>query len=481
MAVGRTGSKHPVKIFANIFISFIGAGVLGLPFAFKEAGILEGIFVMATIGIISVKAMLLLIDCKYKLISEYRLPRNEKAKVETSPKKVHETDAKEDGLLSLQVAKQEFVNLITEEEVNKEEDPGHDLSYGDVGFYAIGYHGRLLVDLAIVISQTGFCCAYLIFITENLSDYMRSMKLIHWLLILLPPICFMTLLRHLGSLAMTSLMAQCSNLLAFAVVFWFDFEHFEHVEIHPKKMSIVGLPFFICIAIYCYEGAGMILSLESSLAKEVRKQFKTYFIFTMFIVTFLYISFGSAGYLSFGPQTDEIITLNLPKGDSLDFAVIVKSLLCLALFFTYPVMMFPVMKILEGYLMSNPEKHIWRGNALRVIMVLITGMVVMVIPNFATLMALVGATCCTMLAFVLPGLFHMTIFKGSLTIYEVIIDWTLMFIGIVGAIIGTIDAFKRLSNAPSDEVVLPTNLTETVGHIVSNIMSNITTVKSASP
>jgi hypothetical protein len=30
------GSKSPVKIFANIFISFIGAGVLGLPFAFKE-------------------------------------------------------------------------------------------------------------------------------------------------------------------------------------------------------------------------------------------------------------------------------------------------------------------------------------------------------------------------------------------------------------------------------------------------------------
>ena len=32
------GSKSPVKIMANIFISFIGAGVLGLPFAFKEVG-----------------------------------------------------------------------------------------------------------------------------------------------------------------------------------------------------------------------------------------------------------------------------------------------------------------------------------------------------------------------------------------------------------------------------------------------------------
>lgn len=33
------GSKSPIKIFANIFISFIGAGVLGLPFAFKEVGV----------------------------------------------------------------------------------------------------------------------------------------------------------------------------------------------------------------------------------------------------------------------------------------------------------------------------------------------------------------------------------------------------------------------------------------------------------
>ena len=30
------GSKSPLKILANIFISFIGAGVLGLPYAFKE-------------------------------------------------------------------------------------------------------------------------------------------------------------------------------------------------------------------------------------------------------------------------------------------------------------------------------------------------------------------------------------------------------------------------------------------------------------
>ena len=32
------GTKSIPKVFGNIFISFIGAGVLGLPYAFKEVG-----------------------------------------------------------------------------------------------------------------------------------------------------------------------------------------------------------------------------------------------------------------------------------------------------------------------------------------------------------------------------------------------------------------------------------------------------------
>ena len=56
-----------VSLVANIFISFIGAGVLGLPYAFKEAGLLEGFLVMVFVSVCSVKSMLLLIDCKYKV------------------------------------------------------------------------------------------------------------------------------------------------------------------------------------------------------------------------------------------------------------------------------------------------------------------------------------------------------------------------------------------------------------------------------
>ena len=30
------GTDSKIKVFANIFISFIGAGILGLPYAFRE-------------------------------------------------------------------------------------------------------------------------------------------------------------------------------------------------------------------------------------------------------------------------------------------------------------------------------------------------------------------------------------------------------------------------------------------------------------
>ena len=62
-------SQDVIRVVANIFISFIGAGVLGLPYAFKQAGLFEGLLIMTLVAYCSVKAMLLLIDCKYKVVS----------------------------------------------------------------------------------------------------------------------------------------------------------------------------------------------------------------------------------------------------------------------------------------------------------------------------------------------------------------------------------------------------------------------------
>ena len=48
---------------------------------------------------------------------------------------------------------------------------------------------------------------------------------------------------------------------------------------------------------------------------------------------------------------------------------------------------------------------------LRTLLVLLTGLIMICVPDFSTIMALVGSSCCTLLAFILPGIFHWKLFK----------------------------------------------------------------------
>lgn len=326
-----------VKIVSNIFIAFIGSGVLGLPYAFKRSGLLEGAFVMAIVAYFSTRAMLLLIDCQYKVKSVLQhtsstaaneiqnLHNSKNASVAgngVSNKKgsgfgdvftgvtINE-DKKKDAIRQRECASEiDYSSQSSEDEEHpfvkvesnkrlisngqkngiKPEKTLHEsstiaheiITYSDVAFAAWGDIGRFIIDGSLVCAQVGFCCGYLIFITENLSNYFTSVQKTSWLVLLLPPLFFLTLIPDLRKLAIFSLMAQVSNLLAFAVVFWFDFEHLHLASVSKRKeISLKGFPFFFCVAVYCFEGAGMVLALEQSVPSDRRSQFKKYFVSTI--------------------------------------------------------------------------------------------------------------------------------------------------------------------------------------------------------
>jgi len=355
---GGSGTRDPVKIVANIFISFIGAGVLGLPYAFKRAGLLEGVLVMLLVSYFAIKAMLLIIDCKYKVLSV--LYQYENLTEELEEPRTQEKKRRSGGEKVKSVNGNTYVELKCSDVEDEEEEVGannnriaksargaHEIQYSDIGFAAFGVGGRAVIDFALLTSQIGFCCAYLIFISENLSTYIPSVAKESWLFLLLPPLFLLTLVKDISQFAVFSLFAQLSNIFAFTVVYWFDFQHLHLAQVHPQEFSLEGFPFYFSVAIYCFEGAGMILSLEESLATEIRDQFRSYFVRTILAITTLYITFGVAGYLSYGPETNEIITLNLPSNEGFNFAILVKICLCFSLFFTYPIMLFPVTSILE--------------------------------------------------------------------------------------------------------------------------------------
>ncbi|TKY58378.1 Amino acid transporter ANTL1 [Spatholobus suberectus] len=107
------------KTFANIFISIVGAGVLGLPYTFKKTGWLTGLLMIFLVAFLTYNCMMLLVHTRRKLESTVGSPR-----------------------------------------IN---------SFGDMGHAIGGPAGKLFIDAMIVLSQCGFCVGYLIFISTTLA------------------------------------------------------------------------------------------------------------------------------------------------------------------------------------------------------------------------------------------------------------------------------------------------------------------------
>ena len=170
-------------------------------------------------------------------------------------------------------------------------------------------------------------------------------------------------------------------------------------------------------------------------------------------ITTLYITFGASGYLSFGPETRDIITLNLSSDESttfIDFAALVKMFLCISLFFSYPIMLFPVTRMLQRKCsgINNQQSPIKTLQStlkplpmlIRFILVTLSGLIVCLVPNFSTLMNIIGAVFGTLLAFIMPGLCHYAIFRNNITRSDVIMDYMLVIIGCLGCVLGVIEA-----------------------------------------
>ena len=96
------------------------------------------------------------------------------------------------------------------------------------------------------------------------------------------------------------------------------------------------------------------------------------------------------------------------------------------------------------YLFFSFQEHKYFGMFIRLCCVTITGIVAILVPKFALVMSLIGATCCTFLAFIIPAVCHIMIFKETLTNSQRAWDYFLVAVGVIGCLTGTWDAVKKI-------------------------------------
>ncbi|KAG0603923.1 hypothetical protein M758_10G130800 [Ceratodon purpureus] len=400
-----TGQATVARTAGNIFISIVGAGVLGLPYTFRMSGWAVAASSVVGAACLTYYCMLLLVKCKDS------------------------------------IAKGGGIRVHT---------------YGDLGQMAYGATGRMTVDTLICISQIGCCVSYLIFLGQNVSSVVTGVttRSSDFIFIMIVFQILLATVRSLASLAPFSIFADVCNIAAMALVIKDDLRSPKGFqELHPYT-TLAAIPFAVGVAIYCFEGFGMTLTLEASMKRP--EKFPRILALSFTGITGLYLLFGFIGYLAFGDDTQDIITLNLPQDLTTQ---LVKVGLCIGLFFTYPVMMYPVHDIFEGKLLHSSwfQKNVLPSsklyalllNAVRGASVLATAILAVSVPGFGIFISLVGGTVCALLAFVLPSLFHMQLCGASASRQSVVVDVVLILCGVLFAAYSTYVGFATVFLTPS--------------------------------
>lgn len=388
------------KTFANVFIAVVGAGVLGLPYSFKRTGWIMGLMSLFFVAFLTHHCMMLLVYARRKLESS---------------------------------------------------DPMKKIpSFGDLGFIVCGSAGRLVVDVLIILAQAGFCVGYLLFIGNTMAHMINTptpTDLSPKILGLAPKSfyiwgCFpfqlgLNSIKTLTHLAPLSIFADVADLGAMGVVYIEDvllmMRGVNFSEL--KTFGNISLFFYgLGVAVYSFEGVGMVLPLESE--TKDKDKFGRVLALTMSFIALMYGSFGALGYFAFGEQTKDLITANLGVGW---ITTLVKLGLVINLFFTLPIMMNPVYEIVE--------RRLWGGRYclwLRWLLVLVVSLVALLVPNFADFMALVGSGVCCVLGFVLPTMFHLIVFKGEMGWKQWLSDVIILAVGVILGVTGTCYALQEI-------------------------------------
>ncbi|EYU40480.1 hypothetical protein MIMGU_mgv1a006582mg [Erythranthe guttata] len=391
----HTLSSQP-KTFANVFISIVGAGVLGLPYTFMRTGWLTSLLMISFVAALTFHGMMLLIHTRKKL---------------------------EDSPLAA------FPKIA---------------SFGDLGFAVCGSIGRFAVDSMIVLSQAGFCVGYLIFIGNTLANLSTSSSssaaaasspnflgisaksLYVWS-------CFpfqlgLNSIPSLTLLAPLSIFADIVDLGAMGVVMVQDAIIFTKQMPAVEAFGTLSTFFYgLGVAVYSFEGIGMALPLETEM--KDKSKFGKILGLTMFFIASMYAAFGAMGYFAFGENTKDIITANMGKGL---LSTVVQLGLCINLFFTLPLMMNPVYEVFERRF-SNGRYCLW----MRWMLVLGVSLVALFVPNFADFLSLVGSSTCCVLGFVFPALFHYLTFKEEMSWRRASADISIVVLGVVLGVSGT--------------------------------------------
>ncbi|XP_034950447.1 proton-coupled amino acid transporter-like protein pathetic [Chelonus insularis] len=269
---------------------------------------------------------------------------------------------------------------------------------------------KIVVDTALCCTYFGGACVYVVFIAttiKQITDFhtKTDLDIRLYILALIPAVILLAQVRNLKHLIPFSTLANVCMMLGLILTLYYVFNNFEPTKDIKYIAEVGNLPKFFATVIFAIEGIGVVMPVENSMEKP------NHFLgcpgvlnITMSIVVFLYTLVGIFGYLKYGDSTESIITLNLATEDILGQSV--KVIIALAILFTYGLQYFVPLDIMSTLVRARLS-HRFSGvgeTVFRVFMALLTIAVGLAIPKLEPFISLVGAVFFSILGISIPAI-----------------------------------------------------------------------------
>jgi solute carrier family 36 (proton-coupled amino acid transporter) len=391
----RTATASTTKTFFTLLKAFIGTGIMFLPKAFSNGGLAFSSITMVVVSTVTMISFHLLLKCKQQ----------------------------------------------------------HSGGYGEIGEAIAGRRLRNLIMGSITFSQLGFVCAGIVFVAENIEAFgaavtkgdtspVSSVAIILFQLAVLIPLSW---IRNISKLGPAALLADVFIMIGVTYIYYYDIGSLASNGIHKTVVMFNPDKYTMMIgsAIFTFEGIGLILPIQSSMAKP--EKFEPLLGLIMLIITIIFTSVGALCYATFGNGTYIEIINNYPRDSR--FVQAMQFLYSLAILVGNPVQLFPALRIIEGGLFGrhSGKKSLatkWTKNGFRTLMVLICGGIsILGAGNLDRFVALIGSFACVPLVYIYPPYLH---YRGVATSkYAKIGDVILMILGVVCMVYTTVVTIKN--------------------------------------
>jgi len=397
-----------VETIIHLLKGNIGIGVLTMPIAISNAGLVGGVLGMVFVAVVTIHCMHTLVIAAQKLMAQRGV---------------------------------EFLDYADTAEAAFLEAGG--------GWASKSHHMRRLINIFLCMSQIGSNAVYILFVAQNIMPIAETYFDLGWnyrlyIALLLIPVIMICSIKNLKYLSPCSILANILEFVGLGIIFYYIFATpIPSSDSVPWFTSPVKFPIFFGTAIFAFEGISVVLPIENQMSKpKDMLGWNGVLNTSMVTIAGLYIAMGFFGYLKYGGETAASITLNLPQGD-----VLAQSALCMfsiAIFFSYALQFYVVMDIIGPNIIKpnvSDRMYPFVEWITRVLLTVLTLGMAATVPWLDLLVSLLGAIKMSTLSLMAPALVdsaaHWNSDSKPVFVYRCIKNVFIFTIGFLACVIGT--------------------------------------------